>query len=66
MPSTQSQHPALPGEPPALSALAVAPEGKAVALLALGEQAQRVSAAVPLVARATAEGEELAVEARVP
>uniref|UniRef100_A0A8C2T9T8 Myb/SANT-like DNA-binding domain-containing protein n=1 Tax=Coturnix japonica TaxID=93934 RepID=A0A8C2T9T8_COTJA len=45
---------------------APAPEGEAVALLALSEEAQWVIAAIPLVTRAAAERQRLAVEAGVP
>lgn len=56
-----TQHPWL-----RLSTQVPAPEGEAVALLALSDEVPGVEAAVPLVARAAAEGEELAVEAGVP
>lgn len=60
-PKASTQHPCLQ-----LSTQVPAPEGEAVALLALGDEAQGVAAAVPVVARAAAEGVELAVEAGVP
>lgn len=42
------------------------PEGQAVLLLPLGDKQGQVPAAVPMVAGPAAEGEELAVEARMP